>query len=201
MFSKSLKRLFPSESPIAFGSAETADKRGRVSITDLDSVATKETFNEADYLAANADVARDVERGIWKTGRAHFDRYGHSEARSLRRSSLIHAARAQKLEKILPLLNMEMPHVRRGDKFDFLSDELRAETGISDTDNVASNNYDGYIETLIESVPDGLILDCGAGKRRKYYSNVLNYEIVDYDTTDVVGVGEAQSCPICRTLI
>jgi SAM-dependent methyltransferase len=43
---------------------------------------------------------------------------------------------------------------------------------------------------MIVSLPDGLLLDCGAGRRPTYYSNVVNYEIVDYDSTDVLGVGE-----------
>jgi SAM-dependent methyltransferase len=33
-------------------------------------------------------------------------------------------------------------------------------------------------------------LDCGAGKRDTYYDNVVNFEIVAYETTDVLGVGE-----------
>jgi SAM-dependent methyltransferase len=32
--------------------------------------------------------------------------------------------------------------------------------------------------------------DAGAGRRPVYYDHVVNYEIVAYDTTDVVGVGE-----------
>jgi len=35
-----------------------------------------------------------------------------------------------------------------------------------------------------------LVLDCGAGFRDMYYPNVVNYEIVAYPTTDVLGVGE-----------
>lgn len=34
-------------------------------------------------------------------------------------------------------------------------------------------------------------MDCGAGCRSDYYENVINYEIVSYDSTDVVGVGES----------
>jgi len=32
--------------------------------------------------------------------------------------------------------------------------------------------------------------DAGACKKRAYYDNVVNLEIVPYDTTDVLGVGE-----------
>ena len=68
---------------------------------------------------------------------------------------------------------------------------LREATRISDTGNVSSNSYDGDVLEIIEHYEDGLILDCGAGRRSVYYSNVVNYKIVDYDTTDVIGVGEA----------
>jgi len=44
---------------------------------------------------------------------------------------------------------------------------------------------------MISRHAEGLVLDCGAGLRDVYYENVVNYEIVDYDTTDVIGLGEA----------
>jgi hypothetical protein len=40
---------------------------------------------------------------------------------------------------------------------------------------------------MIARCSDGLVLDCGAGLRDIYFDNVVNYEIVDYDTTDVRG--------------
>jgi SAM-dependent methyltransferase len=43
---------------------------------------------------------------------------------------------------------------------------------------------------LIEKHRDGLVLDCGAGQRDIYFDNVINYEVVAYDSTDVLGVGE-----------
>ena len=50
--------------------------------------------------------------------------------------------------------------------------------------------YPPEVIALIESCPDGFLLDCGAGNRSTYYSNVVNFEIVDYPSTDVLGVGE-----------
>jgi len=35
-----------------------------------------------------------------------------------------------------------------------------------------------------------MLLDCGAGLRNTYFDNVVNFEICDYATTDVRGVGE-----------
>ena len=49
----------------------------------------------------------------------------------------------------------------------------------------------GTTTETIHRLQDGLILDCGAGRRPIYYSNVVNFEIVAYDTTDVRGVGES----------
>jgi SAM-dependent methyltransferase len=55
---------------------------------------------------------------------------------------------------------------------------------------VSSNSYDPYGIALVEEFKDGLILDCGAGRRSIYYPNVVNFEIVDYSSTDIIGVGE-----------
>jgi SAM-dependent methyltransferase len=78
-----------------------------------------------------------------------------------------------------------------GRNFNFLDDELRELSGIVDTANVSSLPYtDWEFPELIEEHADGLILDNGSGLRDVYYENVVNLEIVDYLTTDVLGVGE-----------
>jgi len=75
--------------------------------------------------------------------------------------------------------------------FKFLSSELRDISGIADTANVSSLPYgDWELPALIEEYADGLVLDNGSGLRNVYYENVVNFEIVDYLTTDVLGVGE-----------
>ena len=75
--------------------------------------------------------------------------------------------------------------------FNFLSRELREISGIRETENVSSLPYgDWELPDLIAEYADGLILDCGSGLRDVYYENVVNFEIVDYATTDVLGVGE-----------
>ena len=100
------------------------------------------------------------------------------------------AMRAAKLDLFRPYLRDELPHRWRGGKPDFLSGPLRASAGVSSTSAVSSNRYDKHALSLIHSLPDGLILDCGAGRRGVYFPNVVNLEIADYDTTDVIGVGE-----------
>jgi hypothetical protein len=150
-------------------------------------------FDEAAYLAGNADVAAAVADGRLASGRQHYDLAGHSEKRFLRfvrTGPELDELRAEKMERLRPFLRLDLPHVRRGLKFDFLTDALRAETRIVDTELVAGDPYFPPYREMIESLPDGLLLDCGAGQRPTYYSNVVNYEIVDYDSTDVIGVGE-----------
>jgi SAM-dependent methyltransferase len=79
------------------------------------------------------------------------------------------------------------PSTERG--FDFLTTELRAAAGIEDTENVSSWGYDPWAAEIIDQCP-GLVLDNGSGLKGTYYDNVVNFEIVDYPTTDVLGVGE-----------
>lgn len=74
--------------------------------------------------------------------------------------------------------------------YNFLTAAIRKNFNIESTDNVSANDYDGVSLNLLHKYCDGLVLDCGAGLRKKYYSNVVNYEIVAYDSTDVLGVGE-----------
>lgn len=147
-------------------------------------------FDPVAYLTLNPDVKR-----LGKNAKIHYMRYGHAEGRAYRftsgRRGVSNDARARKMERLSPFLRTDMPFERLGLKLDFLSDELRRETRIAETDNISANGYDGTVDALIEKHSAGLVLDCGAGKRPIYYENVINYEIVDYDSTDVIGVGEA----------
>lgn len=75
--------------------------------------------------------------------------------------------------------------------FDFLSDEMRVTTGIEDTVNVSSLDYDPLAEELIDQCSDGLVLDAGSGLKRPRYDHVVNLEVVDYPSTDVLAAGES----------
>jgi len=153
---------------------------------DLEVPVTDANFDEDGYLAANPDVVV----GDWQSGRQHYEAYGRSEGRKVRLLSASTPLRAEKLRRLEGRLRDDMPFERRGLTLDFLTPELRRESAIVATQNVGSNRYDGYVEALIEELSDGLILDCGAGRRDRYYANVVNLEIVAYDSTDVLGVGE-----------
>jgi SAM-dependent methyltransferase len=75
-------------------------------------------------------------------------------------------------------------------QFNFLTDELKQIGAVKSTENISTNNYDPIILKIIKENKDKLILDNGAGLREHWYENVINYEIVDYPSTDVVGIGE-----------
>jgi len=155
--------------------------------------ATDDNFTEDAYLAANPDVVKALKEGLsLLSGRQHFDIFGKAEGRCIRLPfSVISEAKIKKLERIKPLLREDMSFTeRKGLLFDFLNAELRSLYNIVNTDAVSSNNYDRDVLEIIEKNKGGLVLDCGAGCRDEYYDNVVNFEIVDYDTTDVLGVGE-----------
>jgi SAM-dependent methyltransferase len=116
----------------------------------------------------------------------------------------------RKIKKIFPLL--QCPYCKLGNfsqnneyiqcnkchsrfsynlsQFNFLTDELKQIGAVKSTENISSNNYDPIILKIINENKDKLILDNGAGLREYWYENVINYEIVDYPSTDVVGIGE-----------
>jgi SAM-dependent methyltransferase len=152
--------------------------------------ATSENFDEQGYLAQNGDVAHAIKAGMFASAWDHFVKTGKEERRRQRLTASVAEARAKKLDKLKPHLRTDMPFRHEDGRLDFLTRELRKETRIADTENVSANPYDEEMMRLIETHKDGLILDCGAGRRDIYFENVVNYEIVPYDSTDVIGVGE-----------
>ena len=156
----------------------------------IEEVATPQNFVEFDYLAANPDVAEAVQLGTCWSGRLHFHEHGRWEGRRIRRAISIAEAQEAKIERLEPWIRLDLPHVRRGAKYDFLANELRTQTGAAGSATVSAPEYGGLALELIERFRDGWILDCGAGKRPIYYSNVVNYETVDYESTDVLGAAE-----------
>jgi SAM-dependent methyltransferase len=152
--------------------------------------ATSENFDENAYLAQNGDVARAIKAGMFASGWDHFIKTGRQEGRRQRLTASVSEARARKLHRVGPHLRTDMPYRVEDGRFNFLTRELRKETRIADTENVSANPYDDEMMKLIETYQDGLILDCGAGRRDIYFENIVNYEIVGYDSTDIIGVGE-----------
>lgn len=159
----------------------------------LGEAATYENFNETGYLLANLDVKKAVDEGKYKSAFEHFEIFGKNEERliySISNMTEIENLRKRKMDRISKNLGKGLPHEISGLKYNFLTKELRETFEIIDTDNVSANTYDEIVLDVIKKNPNGLILDCGSGLRGVYYSNVYNYEIVDYITTDIIGVGE-----------
>ncbi len=71
--------------------------------------------------------------------------------------------------------------------------DMGLSSDVSPTENVSSNPYTHDAVALIEATvaAGGWVLDCGAGRRPRRTPHVVNLEIVDYPSTDVLGVGES----------
>jgi len=76
---------------------------------------------------------------------------------------------------------------------DLISPGLRLQASLVDTTNVSNNPYTPLALELINKTvrKGGWVLDCGAGSRAERIENVVNVEIVDYSSTDVLAIGEA----------
>lgn len=152
---------------------------------------TEQNFDEDAYLLANPDVASVVQSGEFDSGRHHYLLFGKDERRRQRLPAPhLLTAKGNKMALIRPLLRKDLPCVETSQHYDYLSEELREDFNIVDTAAVSSNGYDRDVMELIDETGDGIILDCGAGRRPEYFENVVNFEIANYDTTDVRGVGE-----------
>ncbi len=156
-------------------------------------IATALNFDEEAYLRANPDVRLAIQNGKCQSALFHFTIFGLKEGRRLDNSVTsqeFNARKSEKMAKIRRVLRDDMPFSESEHCFDFLSQELRNEFSIIDTHAVSSNDYDRDFLSLIERNKEGLVLDCGAGSRKFYYPNVVNFEIAKYPSTDVLGVGE-----------
>jgi SAM-dependent methyltransferase len=80
--------------------------------------------------------------------------------------------------------------LHNGNAVDFLTDGLRAEFSIIDTGNVSDHGFEPQAIKAVETHPERLFLDVGAGFKYTCFENVINLEIVDYPSTDILGVGE-----------
>jgi len=150
-------------------------------------IASPSNFDACAYLAANPDVAAAAVKAGF--ARQHFEAHGHAEGRyQLTREAT--ESRRRKMDRLSPHLRQDMEHQWRYGIVDYLTPALRISTGISNTDAVSAMGYDPDMLRLIQSYPDGLVLDCGAGFKNEFFDNLVNFEIVAYPSTDVLGVGE-----------
>lgn len=153
-------------------------------------IATEENFEELAYLQANRDVQEGVSKGKYSSGLEHFQAVGLKENRKLsfQNSPTLLKLKREKKEKIRPHLRFDLTYSEEDTSFNFLSEALKVEFSIIETTAVSSNNYDPTFLEIINK--NELVLDCGAGSRDIYFENVVNFEIAQYPSTDVLGVGE-----------
>lgn len=52
---------------------------------------------------------------------------------------------------------------------------------------ISVGSYVPHARAIINKFPDGLVLDCGAGYPRQHFANVIQLDIFQYPSTDVVG--------------
>ena len=78
-----------------------------------------------------------------------------------------------------------------GRPLDFLPADVRDRFRISSTERISAWGYDERASAILERHHGGIVLDCGCGLRPEYLDQVVNYEVVDYPTTDVLGVGQS----------
>ncbi|MCR9257263.1 MAG: methyltransferase domain-containing protein [Alphaproteobacteria bacterium] len=76
--------------------------------------------------------------------------------------------------------------------FNFISPALGIEHAIDPTENVSAHGYDGAAIALLNEVAaaGGMALDCGAGSKSFIAPHLINAEIVDYPSTDILAVGQ-----------
>lgn len=167
-----------------------------INVVEVFEVATKDNFDEHRYLEQNIDVRDAVDEGKIKSGFEHFIRHGIKEKRAQRKVKVdyerpIFEIRQRKHKRIQDILKKNIT-VEMTDLyvFDYSGEGRKENFGFSKTDNVSAFFYDEMPLEIVNRYPDGLILDCGAGFRPVYYENVVNYEIVPYATTDVIGFAE-----------
>lgn len=157
-------------------------------------IVTKDNFDEKRYLANNDDVQKAIHDGKCKSGWAHFERHGCKENRKQQTTdfqSPINVLRKEKSQRIKQILKKDITVEQNINLvFDYTNEGMKDNFGFTDTDNVSSFFYDEMALDIVNSNPEGLILDCGAGFRPVYYQNVINFEIVAYPTTDVIGFAE-----------
>jgi len=98
--------------------------------------------------------------------------------------------RSVKHQAIRPLLLEKAIWKETGDCYNCLPSGIREKYEIVATANVSAHGYDPFAEAIVNRFRSGWVLDCGAGRRGDFLPNVVNLEIVDYPSTDVLGAAE-----------
>lgn len=123
------------------------------------------------------------------------DRFSHQKTEKLQKiTSILRCplCKSDRLEASTRLLHCSNCHSQfewNPKNYNFLNQILTDYANIKPTSMISANNYDPIAIDIIEKFKDGLILDNGCGLRHVYYDNIVNLDIVNYPTTDVVSIG------------
>lgn len=166
-----------------------------IKIVEVSEDVTLENYSEERYLNENPDIKKAVVEGRIKSGWFHFKRHGQREHRKQQAagnySGEIEKLRLLKNQKIKKIIKSDLSITENERRMlDFTGEERKEKFNFGETEKVSSFFYDALALDVINSLPEGIILDCGAGFRPVYYENVVNYEITPYPTTDVLGFAE-----------
>jgi hypothetical protein len=97
------------------------------------------------------------------------------------------------LEGVLVCKECQTRFAQKTGALNLLTPHLYHQYLLKRSDAVSSHGYDRQAFQMINEVSahGGKILDCGAGSRRARHPAVINLEIVDYPSTDILGVAQA----------
>jgi ubiquinone/menaquinone biosynthesis C-methylase UbiE len=151
--------------------------------------ATHDNYSADEYLAANPDVERSFKNGDLESEFDHFVNYGIKERRYIRKKVDL-VLKNRKIEKIKAVVDSSIKFLLREEFLDFINLDQSKKIHELCSDVVSDNMYDENALALINKNKNGLVLDCGSGRRSIYYENVVNMDIFPYDTVDVVAYAE-----------
>jgi SAM-dependent methyltransferase len=146
---------------------------------------TLDNFDEEGYLKFNRDVNDAVKQGLFVSGIEHFLSHGHAENRQqCPPRNLDDPSRRKRLSE----LQLRGSHLLDNYFEKFIANYSKDLLPIA-FDSISSNPYD---EEVLELFSDKgkLFLDLGAGWRNESFENVINLEIYDYPSTDIISFAE-----------
>lgn len=151
----------------------------------VEAPASADAVNEKAYRRVNPDIAQS---GL--SAREHFRQYGAKEGR--KQAVNQHDVAAMREEKLARLKFRDTPHRKRryGEAANFITPTLAREFRIPPFPPVSSHTYGSFLTDLQKAHPDWLFLDVGAGLRDSVSSNMVNVDIFDAVSTDIVCIGE-----------
>jgi len=81
---------------------------------------------------------------------------------------------------------------QRSRAFNLLPPQSGINPEVAATENIPVSGYDDVAREIMQTAYEksGMVLDCGAGLKTHLQPQVITLEIVDYPSTDVLGVGE-----------